>query len=166
MRVAVLLAGLAAAYATNDAAAIDKTVGPEIKQYLRHKECVLNDASEAYAKAAEEDPSACPALYKVYRAAEKDYKSTERIINLQGEPMCPADARKAFEITLEAHNGFDYAEDRCMFQAMAGKEPRMCVMDCESRAAYETNRSILTQVSNDRRGPGLRQHLRREPRHH
>ena len=81
-----MLACLAAAYATKDPTPIDKTVGPEIKQYLRHKECVLNECSEAYAKAAEDDPSACPALYKVYRAAEKDYKSTERIINLQGEP--------------------------------------------------------------------------------
>jgi hypothetical protein len=51
MRVAVLLAGLAAAYATNDAAPIDKTVSPEITQFLRNKECVLNDASEAYANA-------------------------------------------------------------------------------------------------------------------
>ena len=83
MRVAVLLAGLAAAYATNDATPpIDKNVCAELAALMEQKLAAKMEASAAVDAEAFGDDEAWSAAYKSLKAAKADLESAERLISL------------------------------------------------------------------------------------
>ena len=129
MRVAVLLAGLAAAYATNDATPIDKNVCAELAALREQKLAAKMEASAAVDAAAFEDDEAWSAAYKSLKAAKADLESAERLISLQGESMSRKDAEAFFALRDEA--GFKYAESSLVFKANAGQEPKVAIVDWE-----------------------------------
>ena len=129
MRVAVLLAGLTAVYATNGAAPTDNNVCAELAALMEQKIATKNEASAAVDAVAFEDDEAWSAAYKSLKAAKADLESAERLISLQGENMSREDAEAFFALRDEA--GFKYNESRLVFKALSGQEPKCACVDWE-----------------------------------